>query len=110
MLVYLFLCGKKVIHSQLYFHMCISVSQQVKNFDIAVFAALGSFAGISVCWRSSIRSPSTLTSLASEASPSGAVEGNFVMPRVCLYVVGSIYIYKAKMSVCLSVHVSVVNG
>ena len=52
MLAYLFLSQvatlHKAIHSQPYFHICNSVSQLVRNIDIAVFAGIAAFAGIAV--------------------------------------------------------------
>ena len=36
----------KAIYSPLYFHVCISVSQPVRNIGIAVFAGITVFAGI----------------------------------------------------------------
>ena len=48
MLAYLFLSKvailHKAIHSQQFFHMCISVSQLVRNIGIASFAAIAVFA------------------------------------------------------------------
>ena len=57
MLAYLFLSKvatlmaeseHKAIHAQPYFHMCISVSQLVRNIGIAVFADIAVFTGIAV--------------------------------------------------------------
>ena len=38
----------KAIHSQPYFHMCISVLQPVSNIGIAVFPGIAVFSGIAV--------------------------------------------------------------
>ena len=72
----------KVIYFQPNFHMCISVSQPVRNIGIAVFTG-----------KSSIRSPSTFKRLVGERSvPSvGKWIENFILPctppnRVYIYV------------------------
>ena len=65
MLVYLFL-SKVATFTQsnslpLYFHMCVSVSQPVKNIDIAVFTSISVFAGIAVFAR--LRHLNVITSI-----------------------------------------------